>query len=77
VTKVAEKYLRTGTIIPPDCTSIYPGDLKGINLAMREALEVSRIVPGTHVLEAVYDGVRCPFRIYEDGECIWQEQQPV
>jgi|HubBroStandDraft_5_1064220.scaffolds.fasta_scaffold1095637_2 hypothetical protein len=76
--KVACRYLgrslaaRTGTAI----ATIYPGNLKGINQALNETAEVSKVVPGPHALEAVYDGVRFPFRIYQDGECIWQEQQP-
>jgi hypothetical protein len=76
MTKVACRYrasaLRSGTTVP----TIYPGNLKGVNLALHEVSELSKVVPGPHALEAVYDGVRYPFRIYEDGDCIWQEQQP-
>lgn len=74
-TKTADRYLRTGTS-DDDPPKIYPGDLRGINQALREASEKSADAPGKHVLEAVYDGVRFPFRIYENGDCIWQEQQP-
>lgn len=71
----ADRYLRTGTA-EDDPPKIYPGDLRGINQALREAAEISEDTPGKHTLEAIYDGVRVPFRIYENGVCIWQEQQP-
>jgi hypothetical protein len=70
----ADRYLRTGPIEVPQ---IYHGDLKGISLALGDVERMSRIIPGVHMLEAVYGRERVPFRVYEGGVCTYQAEQPV
>lgn len=72
--KVACRYLVTGHAL--DIPQIFPGTLAGISFAMREVQRVSRRLPGRYSLDAVYDGERFPFRVYENGECVEQREQP-
>lgn len=70
-TEVADRYVRTGTTV----SSIYPGNLKGLTTALREIEKISKVVPGAHSLDSIYGKDRIPFRIYENGECVWQSEQ--
>lgn len=67
---MACRYVRTGTYVP----QIYPGTLSGITSALRDCERFSTVTPGKHRLDAVFGKERVAFRIYEAGECTWQEE---
>jgi hypothetical protein len=67
----ADRYIRTGDGVP----QIYPGDLRGIAEALRDAKLKSEKMIGCHRVDIVYGSDRVPFKIFEGGECIWQSEQ--
>lgn len=63
----ADRYVRTGTAVPV----IYPGTLRSLQQALREAQRASCLITGEHVLKAVYGSTRVILRVFEAGECTW------
>jgi hypothetical protein len=67
----ADRYLRQGTAVPV----IYPGTVRYLSQAMKDALSASRRVPGPHLISVVRNGERYLIQEYENGTCTWIRQR--
>jgi hypothetical protein len=63
----ADRYVRRGTEVPV----IYPGTLRMMMTAEKEAFRASQRLPGRHLLFAVHGRQSRLLRVYEQGECTW------
>lgn len=71
-TSVADRYVRTGTVVP----QIYPGSLKGVTAALRDVERFSAAADGAHQLDGVYNHERVTLFIYEAGVVTFVAEQP-
>jgi hypothetical protein len=67
----ADRYVRLGTDVP----QIYQGSLTGLSRAIKDALNASARVEGTHVMEAVYGRERKTLMVFQGGVCVWDSTQ--
>lgn len=63
----ADRYLRTGTDVP----CIYPGTMRWLSQAMKDAQAASERAPGQHILLGVRDGTAYTLQVYQEGTCTW------